>query len=351
MVKAKIKLFLITFISSIFVIWLSVEAWSLKHFLTASISSNKAISIITIPKGASTNKVVSILVEHHLVREPTWFKWLLIYEGKTAEIKAGEIAIDPRWDVYELIDALVKGEQVAYPVSIIAGDTFAQTVHKLSGMTKLKQASPLADFSQLAKQLDIAPGNKPLISGQPFSFLEGQLLPETYFFIAGGTVESVLKRAHIELEKTLSNLWEHRQKNLPFKNKYEALILASIVEKETAVASERPIIAGVFINRLRKGMRLQTDPTVIYGMAERFQGNISKKDLQTKTPYNTYRINGLPPTPIALPSRAAIEAVMQPSQTKALYFVAKGNGEHTFSNTLVDHNKAVRQYLKMLRAQ
>ena len=337
MTRQQNKLFLITILSSVIVIWLSVEGWSVKHFLTASISANKEISIITIPKGASSNKIITILEEHRLMREPTWFKLLLKYKGKEGDLKAGEILIDPRWTVHQLIDALVEGKQVAYPVTIIAGETFAQTVAKLASIEKLKQSTPLADFAQLKKELGIE------------THLEGMLLPETYLFTAYTTAESVLKRAHAELEKVLAEAWKNRQANLPLKSKYEALILASIVEKETGVAHERPIIAGVFINRLRKGMRLQTDPTVIYGMGDKFDGNIRKKDLQTYTPYNTYRISGLPPTPISLASRESIEAVLNPATTTALYFVAKGNGEHTFSNTLVEHNRAVQQYLKFLR--
>jgi len=175
--------------------------------------------------------------------------------------------------------------------------------------------------------------------------LEGQFLPETYFYSANQTDESILLRSHKALQKVLNEAWQNRAKDLPLKSPYEALILASIVEKETGHAPERPLIAGVFINRLKKRMRLQSDPTVIYGMGAAYDGNIRKKDLQTKTAYNTYRINGLPPTPIALASADAIRAVMNPAKTTALYFVAKGGGEHAFSNTLVEHNRAVRKYL------
>jgi UPF0755 protein len=178
----------------------------------------------------------------------------------------------------------------------------------------------------------------------PDSDPEGQFLPDTYLFPDETTDIQFLLRAFKASESYLSEKWSHRDENLPLKSPYEALILASIVEKETAKADERPTIAGVFIRRLNKGMRLQTDPTVIYGMGEQFDGNIRRRDLKADTPYNTYTRFGLPPTPIALPGRAAIDAVLHPASGKSLYFVAKGDGSHQFSATLKEHNQAVRRY-------
>ncbi|MDF5601826.1 endolytic transglycosylase MltG, partial [Vibrio parahaemolyticus] len=179
--------------------------------------------------------------------------------------------------------------------------------------------------------------------------LEGLFLAETYHYTAGASESQLLKRAHRKLNKILDASWEARQEKLPLQDKYEALILASIIEKETAIDSERERVASVFINRLNKRMRLQTDPTVIYGMGDAYDGNIRKKDLRTPTPYNTYTINGLPPTPIAMAGEASIEAALNPESSNYLYFVASGKGGHVFSKSLAEHNRAVRAYLRELR--
>jgi UPF0755 protein len=180
---------------------------------------------------------------------------------------------------------------------------------------------------------------------------EGQFFPDTYRFPKGTSDVEILRIASERMRKELEAAWAGRERELPLATAYEALIMASIVEKETALASERPIIAGVFIERLRKGMRLQTDPTVIYGLGESFDGNIRKADLQHDTPYNTYTRAGLPPTPICLPSAAALDAAVHPKETGAVFFVAtgKGDGSHYFSRTLEEHNAALRLYLKTLR--
>lgn len=335
----KTKTFFLTLLLSFFIIWLSVEGWALKVFFTNPISSIKEQQIVQIPKGSSTQKVINILLEKQLIRDPTWFKWLLKYQGKTDKIKAGEIKINPKWTVNQLIDALVKGKEVSYSVTIIAGDTFKQAFKKLVIIENIKQDVSLNELTILKEVFDID------------TSLEGMLLPETYFYNSGETIKKLLLRSYIDLNNLLAEQWQNREKNLPLKSAYEALILASIVEKETAKASERPLIAGVFINRLKKRMRLQTDPTVIYGMGKNYAGDIRSKDLITYTPYNTYKIKGLPPTPIALASAESIKAVMHPEVSNYLYFVAKGTGDggHTFSKTLAEHNKAVQEYLKIRR--
>ena len=173
---------------------------------------------------------------------------------------------------------------------------------------------------------------------------EGLFFPDTFYFDRGTQDTILLKRAYYSMQAKLNQAWNNRAPNLPYKNSYEALIMASVVEKETGKNSERPMIAGVFLNRLRIGMRLQTDPTVIYGMGKKYDGNIRRKDLQTDTIYNTYTRSGLPPTPIAMPGLASIEAALHPEQTKALYFVGKGDGSHAFSHSLAEHNHAVSKY-------
>lgn len=329
----KWKTFLITIVLSVAAIWGSVEAWAFKQFLTDRISYLEAPKVVSIPKGASSKTVARLLHEAHLTRHPTWLVWYLRWEGLADDIKAGEIEIQPQWTLHELVDALVQGKTVTYPMTLIAGETVRQTLDKLQSAEKLDHTLAKASEDMIRAELGLKVA------------LEGQLLPETYFYAAHETDLSVLKRAHQALKQVLQEAWENRAPNLPLKTPYDALILASIVEKETGYTPERPMIAGVFVNRLRKGMRLQSDPTVIYGMGAAYDGNIRKKDLLTKTAYNTYRIHGLPPTPIALPSADAIRAVLNPQTTDALYFVAKGGGQHYFSKTLKEHNQAVRRYL------
>jgi UPF0755 protein len=179
---------------------------------------------------------------------------------------------------------------------------------------------------------------------------EGLFFPDTFYFDRGTADIVLLKKSYDSMQSKLTEAWANRVKNLPYKDSYEALIMASIVEKETGKASERPMIAGVFLNRLRIGMRLQTDPTVIYGMGDNYDGNIRKKDLERDTPYNTYTRDGLPPTPIAMPGLESIQAALHPADTKALYFVGKGDGSHQFSNNLAEHNRAVSQYQLKRRA-
>ncbi|OJI45892.1 putative aminodeoxychorismate lyase [Vibrio vulnificus] len=201
-------------------------------------------------------------------------------------------------------------------------------VHELAGLSE----------AEIAKRLEI-----------PYEKLEGLFLAETYHYTYGTSDVELLKRAHEKLNRVLDKHWQQRQDKLPLKNSYEALILASIIEKETAIDEERERVASVFVNRLNKRMRLQTDPTVIYGMGEAYDGNIRKKDLRTPTPYNTYVINGLPPTPIAMAGEASIAAALNPENSSYLYFVASGKGGHVFSKTLAEHNRAVRAYLRELK--
>ncbi|WP_024851490.1 endolytic transglycosylase MltG [Hydrogenovibrio kuenenii] len=328
----KKSIFLLKVIAICFaVIWLSVEGWTFKQFLTAPISSLSQAKVIDIPKGASGKSVANLLHKERLIRHPHWLRWYLKIVGKSQKIQTGEFEIQPSWTVEQLVKQLTEGKNVAYPMTFIAGETFQQSLQKLAAMPKMKHTN----FNQQSLQTELG------VSGA----LEGMILPETYLYTAGDTDLSVLKRAHHDLQTLLDKEWQARSSDLPFKTAYQALILASIVEKETGYGPERPKIAAVFINRLKKHMRLQSDPTVIYGIGAKYDGDIRKKDLLTKTPYNTYRINGLPPTPIALASADAIKAVFHPAETKALYFVANGDGQHRFSNTLAEHNRAVRAYL------
>lgn len=316
--------------------------YQVDQFLTQPISANTAPQVIEIKPGASANRVAIKLNQAGLLKSPKWFVWYLRYHEKIGLIKTGEMLINPNWTVSELTDALIKGETVKYPVTIVAGHTFKQTLETLQSSEKLVKDPTIQELDSLYQTFNMKSlGDK----NYPYAGLEGWFLPETYLYQAGDTDLSILKRAQEDLNNLLNTEWKNRAKDLPLNSPYEALILASIVEKETGIAHERPLIAGVFVNRLKIGMRLQTDPTVIYGIGVNYDGNIRKKDLLTTTTYNTYRINGLPPTPIAMPSAEAIRAVMNPTKTSKLYFVAKGGGEHQFSDNLIEHNEAVRKYI------
>lgn len=225
-------------------------------------------------------------------------------------------------------------------VLIIEGTTFRQLVDALKKDDLVKKEVISLPYDQMLKALDI-----------PYSHPEGLFAPDTYFFAKGESDRKILTDLYKRQMKALDEAWENRAPDLPYKDKYEALIMASIIEKETSLDSELEQVSGVFVRRLKMGMRLQTDPTVIYGMGERYNGNITRKDLRTPTPYNTYTINGLPPTPIALPGAKAIQAAMHPDSSDNIYFVATGNGGHKFSASLAEHNKAVQDYLSVIRSK
>ncbi len=334
------RLVLMGFVLSMIAI--GVLVWQWNGFLSHPIANSTTKKIIEITPGSSANKVARQLHKQALLKSPTFFSWYLRYLGKHTQIKAGEIEIDPQWSVDTLIDKLIEGQAVLYPVALIAGQTIQENLQMIHSLPKIKQELDISDITGLQSLLNI---KGRLDSKYPYANLEGWLLPETYYYQSGDSDKQIVLRAYQSMKMKLDQAWSTRDKNLPFKTPYEALIMASIVEKETGFAPERPKIAGVFIKRMKIGMRLQTDPTVIYGIGQEYDGNIRKRDLLKTTAYNTYKINGLPPTPIALPSKEAIDAVMHPEKTKALYFVAKGGGEHHFSNTLIEHNQAVNKYL------
>ncbi len=334
------KLVMMGFVLSLIV--LGGLAWQWNNFISHPIANSTAKQIIEIKPGSSANKVARLLHKQALLNSPKLFAWYLRYLGKHTQLKAGEIEIDPQWSVDTLVEKLIEGQAVLYPVALIAGQMVQENLKMIQALPKIKKELDINDIAGLQSLLGIKGS---LDSKYPYANLEGWLLPETYHYQSGDSDKQIVLRAYQSMKTKLDQAWSTRDKNLPFKTSYEALILASIVEKETGFAAERPKIAGVFIRRMKIGMRLQTDPTVIYGIGQGYDGNIRKRDLLKTTAYNTYKINGLPPTPIALPSKEAIDAVMHPEKTKALYFVAKGGGEHHFSNTLIEHNQAVNKYL------
>lgn len=268
--------------------------------------------------------------------ESDWaFVWLARGLGKAKQIKYGNYQLDKEISLLGLLDMISSGRTEQSQITIIEGSTFNELRTALNAHSALRHDTTLLSEAEVLQRV-----------GANEQVAEGLFFPDTYNFASGSSDLLVLQRAYQTMQRHLQENWEKRDADLPFGTPYQALILASIVEKETGQASDRPMIASVFINRLRKNMRLQTDPTVIYGMGDRFDGNLRKKDLQQDTRYNTYTRNGLTPTPIALPGLAAIQAVLHPAQSRALYFVARGDGSSHFSNSLVEHNNAVNRYQK-----
>ncbi|UPW20595.1 endolytic transglycosylase MltG [Agarivorans sp. TSD2052] len=261
-----------------------------------------------------------------------WLKLWFKLNPELGHIKVGRYQLPEELSLAQLNDILASGKVVQLKVSLIEGETFKQFWQKLN-QTDGIVASEMSE-QELLNWLE-----------SDYTKLEGLLLPETYFFVHDTAAEQIVKRAYLALNQALDKQWQQRAKSLPIDSPYQALILASIIEKETGAKFERPRISSVFVNRLNKGMRLQTDPTVIYGMGERYDGNIRRKDLREATPYNTYVIRALPPTPIAMASEDAIAAALNPEDSDYYYFVAKGGGEHYFSKNLAEHNRAVRKYI------
>ena len=258
-----------------------------------------------------------------------WFRW----SGEARRIRAGSYEIDRTVTPRQLLLKMVRGDETLATTRLIEGWTFRQFRAELARAESLKQTSATLSDDEVMAALG-APGIAP----------EGRFYPDTYAYSKGSSDLAVLRRAHRAMQHRLDTAWAARAADTPLRSADEALTLASIVEKETGAPADRAKVAGVFVNRLRLGMPLQTDPTVIYGLGERFDGNLRKRDLLADTPYNTYTRGGLPPTPIAMPGKAALEAAVNPAPTKALYFVARGDGSSEFSDDLAAHNRAVTQY-------
>lgn len=288
---------------------------------------------LQIPAGASVRGIADQLVAAGVLTEPYSFLLMVKLTGSGNKLQAGDYALNTPLQVLSLLDILKHGTFDQFKLQLTEGKTFTDFRQKLAQMPGIRHDTVMLSDHELMQ----------LISGQD-QHPEGWFFPDTYFLDAQSSDVDLYKRAYQKMVQHLTAAWEGREAGLPYRSMYEALVMASIVEKETGVEEERPQIAGVFVNRLRKGMRLQTDPTVIYGMGTRYRGNITKKDLLTDTPYNTYTRSGLPPTPIALPGLASIQAALHPAKTNALYFVANGQGRHVFTSSLEAHNQAVRTY-------
>ncbi len=288
---------------------------------------------VTIRPGASLATAARDLAAAGVVMRPWQFALVGRLQGRDAAIKAGTYRFDAPLTPLALLDKLIRGESILMEVVFIEGWTFRQLRQALDAHPDLRHdTAGLSDAEVLAK-IGAAPGHP-----------EGRFFPDKYLFAKGTSDLEVLRQAYARMERKLAAAWAEREPGVPLASPYEALILASIVEKETGAAADRAMIAGVFANRLRAGMLLQTDPSVIYGLGDAFDGNLRKRDLLADGPYNTYTRGGLPPTPIALPGQASLQAAVRPARTDALYFVARGDGSSEFSRTLDEHNRAVAKY-------
>ena len=266
--------------------------------------------------------------------------WLLTLVGRAlgveAKIKAGSYEVVRGITLLELISKLTRGDVTQSDIAFIEGWTFRQMRERIDAHPDLRHDSAGLSESEILRRI-----------GVPQRVAEGLFFPDTYLFAKGGSDLDVLLRAYHNMQRSLAREWEARAAGLPYADAYQALIMASIVEKESGREADRPLVAAVFVNRLRQGMLLQTDPTVIYGLGAKFDGNLRKRDLTTDTPYNTYTRAGLPPTPIAMPGLAALRAALHPAASDAVYFVARGDGSSQFSRTLEEHNRAVNRYQRM----
>ncbi len=293
-------------------------------------------ALYEVPDGAGYHRVVSELAERGILVDAWAFRLLARLEPEALpRLRPGEYRLMPGMSGRELLSLLGSNEVVSYPLTSPEGWTFRQMRELLDAAPKLEHRTEGLSDEEVMARLD-REGRHP----------EGWFFPDTYRYHKGLSDLEILRQALERMEATLDEVWAGRDDDLPLESPYEALIMASLIERETGAPEERPEIAGVFTRRLERGMRLQTDPTVIYGMGEGFEGNITRADLREATPYNTYVIEGLPPTPIALPGRAALEAAVQPEEGETLYFVSKGDGTHHFSRTLREHNNAVNRYIR-----
>lgn len=317
---------------------LGLVFWKLHSALGQPLQLGEAQTLEVQP-GDTPSGLFQRLEREGVLSDSFWLRlhWRLKLSGHT--LHSGEYQLRPEMTAADMIGLWQRGEVVQHTLTIVEGWNFRQVRAALKALPTVRQTVADLSDSEIMERL-----------GQPNSHPEGRFFPDTYSFTRGVSDLELLKRAYTRLEAVLAEEWQQRSEGLPYQSPYEALIMASIIEKETGVPSERGEIAGVFVRRLKQGMLLQTDPTVIYGMGEDYRGRITRSDLRRPTPYNTYTISGLPPTPIAMVGREAIHAALHPADGKSLYFVARGDGSHEFSDSLSEHNRAVREYQLKRRA-
>ena len=313
-------------------IGLIVGTW-FAYWAAQPILHNEKSVEFNIKPGSSVRSLSRQISEAGVPLNPIMFEVLVRISGKGNKMKAGFFELESEKSPFDLIDKIVNGEFSQTSISIIEGWTFRQMRNVIDTNLSIKHDTSSMSEKELIHKIN-----------PDFQSAEGLFFPDTYLFAKGSSDLQIFQQAHQSMLRHLDDAWKVKGATLPYRNSYDALIMASIIEKETGQPNERSMIAAVFINRLKVGMLLQTDPTVIYGMGEEYKGKIRKRDLLTDTPYNTYTRAGLPPTPIALPGLASISAAMNPANSDALYFVSKGNGTSQFSDNLSEHNRAVNKY-------
>ena len=311
--------------------------WQVKQFAATPLTL-KQETIYTLPAGTGRVALEAQLEEQKIIPHSIWFGALLRLEPELATFKAGTYRLEPTMTVRSLLQLLASGKEAQFPVRFVEGQRLKEWLSELRKAPYIRHTLKDDQFVTLASALKVEPEQ-----------LEGNFFPDTYLYTANTTDMALLQRAHDRMKKTIDAVWQGREDNLPYKTPQDMVTMASIIEKETGVSEERARVASVFINRLRTGMRLQTDPTVIYGMGDSYNGTLTRKDLETASAYNTYTINGLPPGPIAMPGKASLQAAAHPEKTNYLYFVADGKGGHTFTTNLASHNKAVQIYRQTLK--
>ncbi len=294
---------------------------------------NPGTETYVVKSGTPLRAFARQLHQRNVVTEPYSITWVGYLMGRSRQLKAGEYRFRVGITMAELLDQVVAGRVIEYPLVFLEGWNFRQIMKAVESAPKLEHTLANLSASEIMARI-----------GHPGVHPEGRFFPDTYYYSMGHSDAQILGRAFEKMRMLLNEEWNGRVENLPLKNADQALALASIIEKETGKPEERALIAGVFVNRLRKGMRLQSDPTIIYGIGSTFDGNIRLNDLRQDTPYNTYTRAGLPPTPIAMPGRDSLIAVLHPADTTALYFVSRGDGSHVFSATLEEHTAAVKKY-------
>lgn len=326
---------LLTVFVGLFIV-LAQQGYSFLNYMKSPMLSNDSVVLIDVKPGMNADSVFRELESKIPTTNPLFLKIYGRLSGNLNDIKVGEYKITDKVRPADFWMMVTKGRSVQYSFTIIEGWNFKQMREALANSPNVVQT---IQPEQTPEEIMTLIGYE----GEPY---EGYFMPETYLFPKGYKDTEILKRSYESMKVFVDGVWNNKDLDLPINNKHELLTLASIIEKETGVAHERPEISGVFVRRLQKGMRLQTDPTVIYGLGDNYRGTIYRSDLQRDTPYNTYTRDGLPPTPIAMPSVAAVYAAANPKEGKSLYFVAKGDGsgEHVFSATLDEHNKAVKAY-------
>jgi UPF0755 protein len=321
-----------------FAVAAGVGMWKVRELADSKILI-KDETIFTLKAGTGRMVLGDSLYAEKVINRPRVFQWLLRVEPELSHFKAGTYRLTPGMSVREMLQLLASGKEAQFPLRFIEGMRVSDYLKQLREAPYVKHTLKDDSYATLAEALKM----------EHADWVEGWFWPDTWMYTANTTDLQILKRAHLKMVNAVEAAWKDKADNLPYQNQNQLVTMASIIEKETAVAGERDKVASVFINRLRIGMRLQTDPTVIYGMGESYNGKLSRKDLETPTAYNTYVIAGMPPGPIATPGEASLNAAAHPAKTPYLYFVADGKGGHSFNTNLASHNRSVQDYLKALK--